>query len=229
MSQGELPDFDLDNSYTIPPTGEPHNLDDTVDYSDDEDEDYYFELKITEISTVDISDGMMIYMNARGEDYEFLLEGNYTTSDMKPTLNINLPNVLFIDHNETIFHLSSNTQIKVDPNDILFDMNVLEYDSNDGIISSETYSTLSFTSNDDEISSVIYLMIHNDEYISSHMKLSDIPSNNMTDVTSGIMIYFNTSVYKDHEFLLEGNYYEHDNDISHSVNITKLLFQMILY
>ncbi len=36
MSQGELPDFDLDNSYTIPPTGEPHNLDDTVDYSDDE-------------------------------------------------------------------------------------------------------------------------------------------------------------------------------------------------
>lgn len=36
MSEGELSDFDLDNSYTIPPTGEPHNLDDTVDYSDDE-------------------------------------------------------------------------------------------------------------------------------------------------------------------------------------------------
>jgi hypothetical protein len=36
MSEEELPNFELDDSYSIPPTGEPHNLDDTVDYSDDE-------------------------------------------------------------------------------------------------------------------------------------------------------------------------------------------------
>ena len=36
MSEGELPDFELDDSYTIPSTGESHNLDNTVDYSDDE-------------------------------------------------------------------------------------------------------------------------------------------------------------------------------------------------
>ena len=36
MSEEEFPNFELDDSYSIPPTGEPHNLDDTVDYSDDE-------------------------------------------------------------------------------------------------------------------------------------------------------------------------------------------------
>ena len=35
MSQGELPDFELDDSYTIPFTEEQHNFDD-VDFSDDE-------------------------------------------------------------------------------------------------------------------------------------------------------------------------------------------------
>ena len=36
MSQAELPEFNLDDSYTIPSTEEQHNFDD-VDYPDDED------------------------------------------------------------------------------------------------------------------------------------------------------------------------------------------------